>query len=66
MNKEMHLVLVLNTTICSRHALSNVFSQPQSLHSSSVWLNVFNAELSPMRYRCGPRSHKMGKEGDYT
>ena len=27
------------------------------------WLNVFNAELSPKRYRRGPRSQEVGEEG---
>ena len=30
-----------------------------------VWLNVFNAELSPKRYWRGPRSQEVGEEGDY-
>ena len=30
------------------------------------WLNAFNAELSPKRYWCGPRSQEEGQEGDCT
>ena len=31
-----------------------------------VWLNLFNAELSPERYRRGQRSHELGEEGDWV
>ena len=30
------------------------------------WLNLINAELSPMGYWWGPRSQEVGVEGDYT
>ena len=31
-----------------------------------VSLNLFNTELSPKRYRRGPRSPEVGEEEDYT
>ena len=31
-----------------------------------IWLDLFNAELSPKRYWRGPGSQEVGEEGDYT
>ena len=36
------------------------------LTTELVWLNVFDADLSPERYWRGTRIPKSGKEGDYT
>jgi len=35
-------------------------SQPRCL------VNLFNAELSPKRYRWGPKSKAVGEDGAYT
>ena len=34
--------------------------------TSMAWSNPFDGELSPVRYRRGPRSREVGDEGDYT
>ena len=46
--------------------VENPSAEKSQLGCFLVWLNWFDAELSPKKYWRGPKSQEMRVQGDYT